>query len=37
MRALHFFNDPPKILLALTAAYFLTSLGHFSHNAEFIC
>ena len=27
----------PKILLALTAAYFLTSLGHFSHNAEFIC
>jgi hypothetical protein len=28
---------PPKFLLALTAAYFLTSLGHFSHNAEFIC
>src|SRR3982750_2653456 len=27
----------PKILIALTAAYFLTSLGHFSHNAEFIC
>jgi hypothetical protein len=27
----------PKVLLALTAAYFLTSLGHFSHNAEFIC
>jgi len=27
----------PKALLALTAAYFLTSLGHFSHNAEFIC
>jgi hypothetical protein len=26
-----------KVLLALTAAYFLTSLGHFSHNAEFIC
>lgn len=26
-----------KLLLALTAAYFLTSLGHFSHNAEFIC
>ncbi|CAN7316200.1 hypothetical protein [Polaromonas sp. LjRoot131] len=30
-------NHVPKILLALTAAYFLTSLGHFSHNAEFIC
>lgn len=30
-------NQFPKILLALTAAYFLTSLGHFSHNAEFIC
>jgi len=27
----------PKVLLALMAAYFLTSLGHFSHNAEFIC
>ncbi|AYQ29264.1 MULTISPECIES: hypothetical protein [unclassified Polaromonas] len=30
-------NHIPRILLALTAAYFLTSLGHFSHNAEFIC
>ena len=30
-------NHVPKILLALTTAYFLTSLGHFSHNAEFIC
>jgi len=27
----------PKLFLALAAAYFLTSLGHFSHNAEFIC
>lgn len=27
----------PKALLALTAVYFLASLGHFSHNAEFIC
>lgn len=27
----------PKLFLALTAAYFFTSLGHFSHNAEFIC
>lgn len=26
-----------KTLLALTAAYFLASLSHFSHNAEFIC
>jgi len=30
-------NHLPKLLLGLTAAYFLTSLGHFSHNAEFIC
>ena len=27
----------PKPLLALAVVYFLTSLGHFSHNAEFIC
>jgi hypothetical protein len=27
----------PKIFLALTVVYFITSLGHFSHNAEFIC
>lgn len=27
----------PDIFLALAAAYFLTSLGHFAHNAEFIC
>jgi len=30
-------SDLPKLLVVLTAAYFLTSLGHFSHNAEFIC
>jgi len=30
-------SDLPKLLIVLTAAYFLTSLGHFSHNAEFIC
>lgn len=33
-------TDPrnlPKVFLALAAAYFFTSLGHFSHNAEFIC
>ena len=29
--------DLPKLLVALAVAYFLTSLGHFSHNAEFIC
>jgi hypothetical protein len=27
----------PKTLLLCTALYFLASLGHFSHNAEFIC
>lgn len=27
----------PKPFLVLAAAYFLTSLGHFAHNAEFIC
>jgi len=27
----------PKLFLALTVVYFFTSLGHFSHNAEFIC
>ena len=26
-----------KLFLALAMAYFFTSLGHFSHNAEFIC
>ncbi len=27
----------PKPLLFLTATYFLASLGHFTHNAEFLC
>jgi hypothetical protein len=27
----------PKPFLFLTAAYFLASLGHFVHNAEFLC
>ena len=27
----------PALFLALTVAYFFTSLGHFTHNAEFIC
>jgi hypothetical protein len=26
-----------KLFLGLMALYFLTSFGHFSHNAEFIC
>jgi hypothetical protein len=30
-------SDLPKLLITLTAAYFLASLGHFTHNAEFIC
>lgn len=37
MRLFRCLNDIPRLLLALTAAYFLASLGHFSHNAEFIC
>ena len=27
----------PKTLLTLTVVYFLASLWHFTHNAEFIC
>jgi hypothetical protein len=30
-------KDLPKPFLFLTAAYFLASLGHFTHNAEFLC
>jgi len=30
-------KDFPKLFLVLAAAYFLASLGHFTHNAEFIC
>lgn len=37
MQATHRANHLPKLLIVLTATYFLTSLGHFSHNAEFIC
>jgi hypothetical protein len=29
--------SPLKLFLALAVVYFFTSLGHFSHNAEFIC
>ena len=32
------FSRPlPALFFFLTAAYFLASLGHFFHNAEFIC
>lgn len=37
MSTRHSTRDLRTLLLALTATYFLTSLGHFSHNAEFIC
>ena len=38
-------NDPvtrrssqlPRAFLVLAAAYFIASLGHFAHNAEFLC
>jgi hypothetical protein len=31
------FTNLPKILIVATTLYFLASLGHFSHNAQFIC
>jgi hypothetical protein len=31
------FSHLPKPFILLVAAYFFTSLGHFAHNAEFIC
>ena len=37
MHPISHLKDLPKLFLALTVAYFFTSLGHFSHNAEFIC
>jgi hypothetical protein len=37
MNPLNLFTHLPKPFLVLVAAYFLTSLGHFAHNAEFIC
>jgi hypothetical protein len=33
----HLFSHLPKPFILLVAAYFATSLGHFAHNAEFIC
>jgi hypothetical protein len=37
MRFIQNLNALPKFFLVLAVLYFLTSLGHFSHNAEFIC
>jgi hypothetical protein len=37
MHLLKLFNQLPKPFIVLVAAYFATSLGHFAHNAEFIC
>ncbi len=37
MHLLKLFNQLPKPFLVLVAAYFATSLGHFAHNAQFIC
>jgi hypothetical protein len=37
MNPLTLFTHLPKPFVLLAAAYFLTSLGHFAHNAEFIC
>jgi hypothetical protein len=37
MNIFKIFTLLPKPFLVLVAAYFATSLGHFAHNAEFIC
>jgi hypothetical protein len=37
MHLLKLFSQYPKPFIILVAAYFATSLGHFAHNAEFIC
>ncbi len=37
MHPLKLFRQLPKPFALLLAAYFLTSLGHFAHNAEFLC
>jgi hypothetical protein len=37
MTPLNLFAHLPKPFVVLVVAYFLTSLGHFAHNAEFIC
>jgi hypothetical protein len=37
LRPVHQLGGLPRLFIALAVAYFMTSLGHFSHNAEFIC
>ena len=37
MNIFKIFTLLPKLVVVLVAAYFATSLGHFAHNAEFIC
>jgi hypothetical protein len=37
MHPLKLFSQLPKPFVLLIAAYFLTSLGHFAHNAEYLC
>lgn len=37
MHSVRHLTHLPKLFLALSVVYFLTSLGHFSHNAEFLC
>ena len=34
---LQLFKNLPKFFVTLLAVYFLTSLGHFAHNAEYLC
>jgi hypothetical protein len=37
MNPLNLFTHFPKPFVLLVAAYFITSLGHFAHNAEYLC
>jgi hypothetical protein len=37
MHPLKLFSQLPKPFALLLAAYFFTSLGHFAHNAEYLC
>jgi hypothetical protein len=37
MHPFKLFSRLPKPFVLLIAAYFLTSLGHFAHNAEYLC
>jgi hypothetical protein len=37
MNPIRLFSRLPKPFVLLIAAYFLTSLGHFAHNAEYLC